>query len=136
MLNRVIIMGRLTADPELRNTQSGTAVASFSLAVDRDFKGQDGERETDFVSCVAWRNTASFASKYFSKGQMACVEGRLQVRDWSDKDGAKRRTTEVVVENLYFAGSRPGEAKPAQSYTPAPGGFREIPEDEEGELPF
>ena len=92
MLNRIILMGRLTRDPELRHTQSGTAVASFSLAVDRDFKSRDsGEKATDFIDIVAWRNTAEFVSKYFTKGRMAVVEGRLQIRDWTDRDGGKRR---------------------------------------------
>ena len=89
MLNKIILMGRLTRDPELRQTQSGTKVASFSLAVDRDFAGQDGKRETDFIDCVAWRGTGEFAAKYFTKGQMAAVEGRLQVRDWADSPGAR-----------------------------------------------
>ena len=91
MLNKIIIMGRLTRDPELRRTGSGTAVTSFSLAVDRDFKSQSGEKETDFIDVVAWRSTAEFVSKYFTKGRMAVVEGRLQIRDWTDKDGGKRR---------------------------------------------
>ena len=101
-LNRVVIMGRLTRDPELRRTGSGTAVTSFSLAVDRDFKSQSGEKETDFIDIVAWRNTAEFVSKYFTKGRMAVVEGRLQIRDWTDKDGGKRRSAEVVADNVYF----------------------------------
>ena len=99
MLNRIILMGRLTRDPELRHTQSGTAVASFSLAVDRDFKSRDsGEKTTDFIDVVAWRNTAEFVSKYFAKGRMAVVEGRLQIRDWTDRDGGKRRSAEVVAD--------------------------------------
>ena len=101
MLNRIILMGRLTRDPELRHTQSGTAVASFSLAVDRDFKSRDsGEKTTDFIDVVAWRNTAEFVSKYFAKGRMAVVEGRLQIRDWTDRDGGKRRSAEVVADNV------------------------------------
>ncbi len=92
MLNKIILMGRLTRDPELRRTQSGTAVASFTLAVERDFKTQDGQRETDFIDIVAWRSTAEFVSKYFTKGRMAVVDGRLQVRDWTDRDGNKRRS--------------------------------------------
>lgn len=134
MLNRVVLMGRLTADPELRTTQSGTSVASFSLACDRDFKTQDGSRQTDFVLCVAWRHTAEFAAKYFAKGNLTFVEGRLQVRNWTDKDGAQRRTTEVLVEHMYFAGGKSAESRPAAAAQPE--GFREIPEDEEGELPF
>ena len=94
MLNKIFIMGRLTRDPELRRTQSGTPVTSFSLAVDRDFKSQSGEKETDFIDVVAWRSTAEFVAKYFTKGRMAVVEGRLQMRDWTDKDGNKRRSAE------------------------------------------
>ena len=146
MLNKIFIMGRLTRDPELRHTQSGTAVASFSLAVDRDFKEQDGSRATDFIDCVAWRSSAEFVDKYFSKGRMAVVEGRLQIRDWTDKDGNKRRSAEVVADNVYFGDSKrdsqsggdyapPAYGSPAESYTaPASGGFAEIEED--GELPF
>jgi single-strand DNA-binding protein len=106
MLNNVIIMGRLTRDPELRHPQSGIAVASMTLAVDRDFKNQGGSRETDFIDVVAWRNTGEFAAKYLSKGRMAVAEGRLQLRDWTDKDGNKRRTAEVVADNIYFADSK------------------------------
>lgn len=106
MLNRIIIMGRLTRDPELRHTQSGTAVASFSLAVDRDFKSQNGEKETDFIDVVAWRNSAEFVSRYFAKGRMAVVEGRLQIRPWQDRDGNKRRSAEVVADNVYFGDSK------------------------------
>ena len=134
MLNKIILMGRLTRDPELRRTQSGTAVASFTLAVDRDYKPQDGERETDFVDIVAWRGTGAFVSKYFTKGRMAVVEGRLQVRDWKDKDGNKRRSTEVVADNVYFGDSK----KVSESDTPAEpsGEFQELPEEEKGDLPF
>ena len=133
MLNKIVLMGRLTRDPELRRTQSGTAVASFTLAVDRDYKPQDGERETDFIDIVAWRGTAEFVSKYFSKGRMAVVEGRLQVPDWKDKDGAKRRSTEVIADNVYF-----GDSKRPESGTPTEtsGEFHELPEEEKGELPF
>ena len=106
MLNRIILMGRLTRDPELRRTGNGTAVTSFSLAVDRDFKTQSGEKETDFIDIVAWRNTAEFVSKYFTKGRMAVVEGRLQMRDWTDKDGNKRTSAEVVADNVYFGDSK------------------------------
>lgn len=106
MLNRIIIMGRLTRDPELRHTQSGTAVASFSLAVDRDFKNQNGEKETDFIDVVAWRNSAEFVSRYFTKGRMAVVEGRLQIRAWEDRQGNKRRSAEVVADNVYFGDSK------------------------------
>ena len=107
MLNHIVIMGRLTRDPELRRTGSGIAVASFTLAVDRDFgKNENGERETDFIDCVAWRQTGEFVSKYFTKGRMAVVSGRLQIRSWNDKDGNKRRTAEVVADNVYFGDSK------------------------------
>ena len=107
MLNHIVIMGRLTRDPELRRTGSGIAVASFSVAVDRDFGGRDGgERETDFIDCVAWRSTGEFVSKYFTKGSMIVVSGRLQIRSWTDKDGNKRRTAEVVADNVYFGESK------------------------------
>ncbi len=150
MLNKIIIMGRLTRDPELRRTQSGTAVTSFSLAVDRDFKSQSGEKETDFIDVVAWRGTAEFVSKYFAKGRMAVVEGRLQIRDWTDRDGGKRRSAEVVADNVYFGDSKrdgaPGDYAAPPAYgtpvgrgTPAPmdghSDFAEIGE-EDGELPF
>lgn len=136
MLNQIIIMGRLTRDPELRRTQSGTAVCSFSVAVDRDFKSQSGEKETDFVDIVAWRSTADFVSKFFTKGRMAVVEGRLQIRDWKDKDGNNRRSAEVVAEHVYFGDSKQRSESDTASAPPASGDFREIPEDEEGELPF
>ena len=114
MLNKIIIMGRLTRDPELRRTGSGTAVTSFSLACDRDFKSQSGEKETDFIEVVAWKNTAEFVSKYFSKGRMAVVEGRLQIRDWTDNAGNKRTTAEVVADNVYFADSKRSESNDNQ----------------------
>ena len=107
MLNICTIMGRLTKDPELRHTGSGVAVANFTLAVDRDFGNkQTGEKETDFVDCVAWRNTGEFVSKYFAKGRMAVVSGSLQMRKWTDKDGNKRTSAEVVAENVYFGDSK------------------------------
>ena len=107
MLNHITIMGRLTRDPELRRTGSGVAVASFTVAVDRDFGGRDGgEKETDFIDCVAWRQTGEFVSKYFTKGSMIVVSGRLQIRGWTDKDGNKRRTSEVVADNVYFGESK------------------------------
>ena len=110
MLNHITIMGRLTRDPELRRTGSGIAVASFSLAVDRDFSPRDGgERKTDFIDCVAWRQTGEFVSKYFTKGRMAVVSGRLQIRSWTDKEGNKRRTAEVVADNVYFGDSKRDE---------------------------
>lgn len=131
MLNKIILMGRLTRDSDLRHTQSGTAVASFSLAVDRDYKDQGGARETDFIDIVAWRSTAEFVSKYFFKGRMAAVVGRLQVRDWTDRDGAKRRSYEVIADSVYF-----GDSKRASDSDADAGEFRELPEEEEGELPF
>ena len=148
MLNKIILMGRLTRDPELRRTGTGTAVTSFSLAVDRDFKSQSGEKETDFIDIVAWRSTAEFVSKYFTKGRMAVVEGRLQIRDWTDKDGGKRRSAEVVADNVYFGDSK-RDGGDSSGYSAAPayknaapsnfnaGGsdFAEIGEDG-GELPF
>ena len=106
MLNKIFIMGRLTRDPELRRTQSGTPVTSFSLAVDRDYKSQSGEKETDFIDVVAWRSTAEFVSKYFTKGRMAVVSGRLQIRQWTDKDGNNRRSAEIVADNVYFGDSK------------------------------
>ena len=107
MLNHITIMGRLTRDPELRRTGSGIAVASFTVAVDRDFGGRDGgEKETDFIDCVAWRQTGEFVSKYFTKGRMIVVSGRLQIRSWTDKEGNKRRTAEVVADNCYFGDNK------------------------------
>ena len=153
MLNHIVLMGRLTRDPELRYTQSQIPVASFSLAVDRDFGGRDGgERQTDFIDIVAWRSTAEFVSKYFTKGRMAVVEGRLQIRDWKDKEGNNRRSAEVVADNVYFGDSRPGGAggnnggysqapaygAPAGGYSAPVGGpsdFAEI-DEEDGDLPF
>ena len=117
MLNHITLLGRLTRDPELRRTQSGTAVASFTIAVDRDFAPKDGgERETDFIDCVAWRSTGEFVSKYFQKGSVIAVSGRLQIRNWTDKDGNKRRTAEVNVENAYFAGSKSNQPEATVAY--------------------
>ena len=153
MLNHIVLMGRLTRDPELRYTQSQTPVASFSLAVDRDFGGRDGaERQTDFIDIVAWRSTAEFVSKYFTKGSMAVVSGRLQIRDWTDRDGNKRRSAEVVADNVYFGESkrsrddnggapRMSDSSHArdsyQSFDNAPGAsaFSDL-SDTDGELPF
>ena len=119
MLNHIVIMGRLTRDPELRRTGTGTAVASFTLAVDRDFSSKDGgEKETDFIDCVAWRQTGEFVSKYFSKGRMAVVSGRLQIRGWTDKEGNKRRSAEVVADQVYFGDSKKEESS-GSSYAPA-----------------
>ena len=145
MLNRIIIMGRLVRDPELRTTQSGIPVTSFTLAVDRDFKSRDsGEKSTDFIDVVAWRQTAEFVCKYFTKGRMAVAEGRLQIREWKDRDGNNRRTAEVVADNVYFGDSkRDGEGGGSYGgsygggYSAPAGGdqFAELTEDD-GELPF
>ena len=156
MLNHITIMGRLTRDPELRRTGSGVAVASFTVAVDRDFGGRDGgEKETDFIDCVAWRQTGEFVSKYFTKGRMIVVSGRLQIRSWTDKDGNKRRTAEVVADNCYFGDSkREGDGSAfggnnfANAYS-APAGFGgysapagnpasdfAMLEDDDAQLPF
>ena len=116
MLNRTIIMGRLTRDPELRRTGSGIAVTSFSIAVDRDIAPQGQEKETDFFDCVAWRNTAEFIAKYFTKGRMIAVDGKLQTRSWTDKDGNKRRTVEIVADNAYFGDSKPQGGSHGSSY--------------------
>ena len=141
MLNKVVLMGRLTKDPELRRTGSGTAVTSFSLACDRDFKSQSGEKETDFIEVVAWKNTAEFVSKYFSKGRMAVVEGRLQIRDWTDKSGNKRTTAEVVADNVYFADSKRSESNDNQkeNFNALSGRLNDdfVPiSEEDGEIPF
>lgn len=152
MLNHIVIMGRLTRDPELRYTQSQIPVASFTLAVDRDFGGRDGgDRQTDFIDCVAWRQTAEFVSKYFAKGRMAVVSGRLQSRKWETKEGEKRTSWEVVADNVYFGDSRrdsdsgdnrdsrstaygyENQQRSANSY--APSAFSEL-SDDDGELPF
>ncbi|MBE6927592.1 MAG: single-stranded DNA-binding protein [Ruminococcaceae bacterium] len=153
MLNHIVLMGRLTRDPELRRTSSGIAVATFSLAVDRDFANTTGERETDFIDIVAWRNTAEFVSKYFAKGRMAVVSGRLQIRNWNDKDGNKRRSAEVIADNVYFGdskreGSDSGYSAPQSYAAPtnnygyaapaapmADAGFSMI-EDDDSQLPF
>lgn len=145
MLNHIAIMGRLTRDPELRRTQSGIAVAGFTLAVDRDYSGKDGgEKEVDFIDCVAWRNTGELVSKYFTKGQMAVVSGRLQIRGYTDKDGQKRRVAEVVADSVYFAGKKGNGAQTGQmaqegaSYAApaAPASDFAMLEDEDGPLPF
>ena len=165
MLNKIFIMGRLTRDPELRRTQTGTPVASFSLAVDRDFKDRNtGERTTDFIDCVAWRQTGEFVSRYFTKGRMAIVEGRLQIRDWTDKEGNKRRSAEVVADQVYFGDSKrdtqadpfgasystgsygaapAAPAAPAASFgapsapaAPAPASDFAMLEDDDDQLPF
>ena len=124
MLNKIFIMGRLTRDPELRRTQNGTAVAGFALAVDRDYKKADGTKETDFIEVVAWRSSAEFVSKYFTKGRMAIVAGRLQIRDWTDKDGNKRRNAEVVADNVYFGDSKKEGDSSGGSYGGSSGGYK------------
>lgn len=141
MLNHITIMGRLTRDPEMRSTQSGVAVASFTLAVDRDFGGRDGgEKQTDFIDCTAWRHTAEFVSKYFTKGRMAVVSGRLQIDNYTDNDGNKRRSAKVIADNIYFGdskkdGATSGQSDEAPSFTPAPSDFVPVNVDD-GELPF
>ena len=132
MLNTIAIMGRLAADPILRRTQTGVAVASFTLACERDYAPQGGEKETDFINVVCWRSTAEFVDKYFSKGRMAVVSGRLQIRDWTDKEGNKRRSAEILADHVYFGDAkRDGDAQEHKS------DFTEISNDEEDEgLPF
>ena len=134
MLNTISIMGRFTRDPELRYTSAGTPIASFTLAVGRDYSGADGEKKTDFIDCVAFKGTAEFVSKHFAKGTMAVVNGRLQFRDWQDRNGNNRRNAEILVENIYF-----GERKQQGAVDVAAGdyteGFEELDEDD-GELPF
>ena len=156
MLNTIIIQGRIVRDPELRRTGSGIAVASFTVAVDRDFSGKDGtEKETDFIDCVAWRQTGEFVSKFFRKGSMIALKGRLQIRSWTDKDGNKRKTAEVIADNCYFAESKRdneggnayggntygGYSAPAPSYggysaPAAPASDFAVLEDDDGQLPF
>ena len=150
MLNHIVIMGRFTRDPELRRTGSGIAVASFTLAVDRDFKsGNSKEKEVDFIDCVAWRQTGEFVGKYFTKGRMAVVEGRLQIRDWTDKEKNKRRSAEVIADNVYFGDSKPkdgsgddGDVPFYGGYPGSDGGFDVPPGftpnfgDEDGEMPL
>ena len=131
MLNKITAMGRLTATPELKTTGNGTSVCSFTLACDRDYKAKDAERETDWLDCVAWRGTAEFISKYFDKGRMMVVEGRLQTRTYEDKEGKKRKATEIVVDNAYFGDSK----RDGGTAAPAPGEFAEI-SGEDGDLPF
>lgn len=140
MLNNVVIMGRMTRDPELRSTNNGTSVAAFTLAVDRDIKNQDGTRGTDFIDCVAWKGAAEFVSKYFSKGSMAVVVGRLQVREWTDEDGGKRRKVEVLATNTYFGESKARTESKADRYDEdgnkyGPPVITDI-DDSDGDLPF
>ena len=133
MLNKIMIQGRLTAEPELRRTQSGKAVASFTVACEQDFKGSDGTKKTDFINCVAWGNTGEFVSNYFHKGDMIILSGRLTNRDWTDKDGNKRRTAEIVVEGSYFGGGKKTAESANNGVRPGVFGDAEIPESE---LPF
>ena len=157
MLNHIVIMGRLTRDPELRSTQSGVSVASFTVAVDRDFGGRDGgEKQTDFIDCVAWRQTGEFVSKYFHKGSMIVVSGRLQSRKWQDREGNNRTNWEIQADNVYFGESRSSSSRDDNGYSnssysnsgsygsydsgrqqsaPAPSAFAEL-DDGDGELPF
>lgn len=142
MLNKIVLMGRLTRAPELRHTQTGTAVASFTVACDRDFKDKaTGEKAVDFIDCVAWRQTGEFVSRFFTKGRMAVVEGRLQLRDWTDKEGNKRRTAEVVADSVYFGDSKrdgdtPGPRAAGRPVNvPVPDDYAEL-DDDDGELPF
>jgi len=136
MLNHIAIMGRLTRDPELRRTGSGIAVTSFTVAVDRDYTSKEGgEKETDFIDCVAWRSTGEFVSKYFAKGRMAVVSGRLQIRNWTDKDGNKRRTAEVNADSVYFGDSKRDNSSGSVQTPPPPAQFEEI-EGDDDQLPF
>ena len=139
MLNHITIMGRLTRDPELRRTNTGKAITSFMLAVDRDYAEKGAERETDFIDCVAWRGTAEFVDKYFGRGQMAVVSGRLQISDWEDKDGNKRRKAEVAADNVYF-GEPKRDARvngaPHSGVKPAPASDFAVLEGEDEGLPF
>lgn len=139
MLNSIALMGRMVKDPELRHTQSGTAVASFTLAVERDYAPEGGNREVDFIDCVAWKGTGEFVSKYFSKGSMAAVNGRLQIRDWTDKEGNKRRSAEVVADSVYFCESKKKDAQSAGKAQNAvqvtAEDFAEL-DDDDGELPW
>lgn len=122
MLNHIILMGRLTRDPDLRYTANGTAVAYFTLAVERDYRDTEGERQTDYIDCTAWRRTANFINRYFTKGSMAVVSGRLNIREWTESEGRKRRSAEVSVENIYFGAERKKT--------------EEAEADTEGELPW
>lgn len=137
MLNKIFIMGRLTRDPELRRTQTGTPVASFSLAVDRDFKDKStGERTADFIDVVAWRQTGEFVSRYFTKGRMAVVEGRLQNRNWTDRDGNKRTINEIVADQVYFGDSKKDETKAtAEEINAMYAGFETLSGEDSG-IPF
>lgn len=142
MLNHITVMGRITRDPELRRTNNGVAVTSFTVAVDRDFAPNGGEKETDFIDCVAWKHTAEFVNNYFGKGRMIVVSGRLQIRSWTDKDGNKRKNAEIVADNVYFGDSKNDGNNQNTAYT----GFvktENVPvsnfaliEEDDGQLPF
>lgn len=134
MLNHITLAGRLVKNPELRRTQNGTAVASFTLACERDFKNESGDREVDFIDCVAWRKTAELVSGYFTKGRMAIVSGRMQIRGWTDKDGNRRKSAEILVDNIYFGDSKPQAEEAATEATGAEP-YSEIAEDDD-QLPF
>ena len=146
MLNHIVLMGRLTRDPELRRTGSGVAVTSFTIACDRDMKNSNGEKETDFIDITAWRNTAEFVDKYFTKGRMAVVSGRLQIRNWTDKDGNKRKTAEVVADNVYFGDSKTDSSSGGNYAAPAmasyaapasaPASDFAMLDDDDSQLPF
>ena len=146
MLNHIPIMGRLVRDPELRRTGSGTAVANFTVAVDRDFTGSDGTKETDFIDCVAWRQTGEFVAKYFPKGALIAVSGRLQIRGWTDKDGNKRKTAEIVADNCYFGSNKKDDSGESGGYTgfvpnnvaqpTAPAQDFAMLDDDDAQLPF
>lgn len=135
MLNNIVIMGRLTRDPELRRTSSGVAVASFTLACDRDYAPQGADKETDFIDVCAWRYTAEFVSKYFTKGRMAVVSGRLQIRNWEDKEGNKRRSAEILADHVYFGEAKRDKTTQGEPQYDPQGGFSEI-EDIDTTLPW
>lgn len=141
MLNHIVLMGRLTRDPELRRTGNGTAVTSFTLAVDRDFSSNGGEKETDFIDCVAWKHTGEFVDMHFRKGSLAVVDGRLQIRTWTDKDGNKRKTAEVVANSVYFGGAKTDSGNAMQNYSYSPPQTAQTPDfepmvEEDSQLPF
>ena len=143
MLNHIVTMGRLVRDPELRHTQSGIPVTSFTIACDRDYKDANGDKATDFIDIVAWRNTADFVSRYFTKGRMAVIDGRLQLRDWTDRDGNKRRSAEILANSVHFGDSKPqNQAAPApagapvSAGVPAGGGYDADDLEGSGDLPF
>ena len=140
MLNRVTLQGRLTADPELRRTQSGTAVTSFSLAVEKDFKDKDsGQRGVDFINCISWKQTAEHIARYMAKGRMTVVEGKVHTRNYTDKEGNRRYVTEILVERMYFAGDKQNEEGSGGTYSYeaiAPQQFQDLGEAGDGELPF